>query len=444
MRPDHIGALSVICMIEKRLRKYIFPSILAMTGVSLYILADTFFISLAAGADGICALNLILPIWCLLFSIATMLGTGAATRYSIVKASGGKDANRYFSNAIFFAIILSAPFVLGGLIIPDKVMILLGATGNVLDIGITYLRVAMCFTPFFIVNSIVSSFVRNDGAPKVAMVATLISSFFNIVFDYVFMFPMGLGMLGAALATGISPAIGILICLTHYFSKNNTIKFEWRMPSFRKLYLSCILGISGFIGEIASGVTSIVFNFILLDIAGNVGVAAYGVIANISIVCIAMFGGIAQGLQPMASEAEGRGESEVKGRVLRHSLLIGLILSVLIVGVCAVFSSPIVGIFNSEGSAALQAYGEVGLRIYGVGFLFACMNIIIAGFFGAVDRPRECAIISIVRGVIAIVFFAVVLSSLFEIIGVWASFAAAEALTLVVSVVMLAKNRRSS
>ena len=415
-----------------------------MTGVSLYILADTFFISVAAGADGICALNLILPIWCMVFSLATMIGTGAATRYSLVKASGGKDADKYFSNAIMFAVILSIPFILGGLLIPDKVMILLGASGEVLDIGVTYLRAAMCFTPFFIVNSIVSSFVRNDGAPKVAMVATLISSFFNIVFDYVFMFPMGLGMLGAALATGISPAVGILICLTHYFSKNNTIKFEWGVPSIKKLYLSCILGISGFISEVASGVTSLVFNFILLNIAGNVGVAAYGVIANISIICIAMFGGIAQGLQPMASEAEGRGESDVKARVLRHSLLIGAILSVAIVAVCAIFSSPIVAIFNSEGSAELQAYGEVGLRIYGIGFLFACMNIIIAGYFGAVDRPRECAIISIVRGVIAIVFFAALLSSIFEIMGVWMSFAAAEALTLAVSIAMLVKNKRKA
>ena len=428
-------------MIEKRLRKYIFPSILAMTGVSLYILADTFFISVAAGADGICALNLILPIWCLLFAFAAMIGTGAATRYSIVKASGGTDANKYFSNAIFFALIVSLPFVLGGLIIPDKVLILLGANEEILDVGVIYLRTAMCFTPFFIINNIVSSFVRNDGAPKVAMAATLISSFFNIIFDYVFMFPMGLGMFGAALATGISPVVGIAICLTHYFSKNNTIKFEWCLPSIKKLYYSCILGISGFISEIASGVTSLVFNFILLYIAGNVGVAAYGVIANISIVCIAMFGGIAQGLQPMASEAEGRGENDVKTRVIRHSLIIGVIVAIIIVGACWIFASPIVSIFNSEGSAELQAYGEVGLRLYGLGFLFAGMNIIIAGFFGAVDKPRECAIISIIRGVVAIVAFAALLSALLGINGVWLSFAAAELVTLIVSCVMLYKSR---
>lgn len=428
-------------MIEKRLRKYIFPSILAMTGVSLYILADTFFISVAAGADGICALNLILPIWCLLFAFAAMIGTGAATRYSIVKASGGTDADKYFSNAIFFALIVSLPFVLGGLIIPDKVLILLGANEEILDVGVIYLRTAMCFTPFFIINNIVSSFVRNDGAPKVAMVATLISSFFNIIFDYVFMFPMGLGMFGAALATGISPVVGIAICLTHYFSKNNTIKFEWCLPSVKKLYYSCILGISGFISEIASGVTSLVFNFILLYIAGNVGVAAYGVIANISIVCIAMFGGIAQGLQPMASEAEGRGEDDVKVRVIRHSLIIGIIVALIIVGACWIFASPIVSIFNSEGSAELQAYGEVGLRLYGLGFLFAGMNIIIAGFFGAIDKPRECAIISIIRGVIAIVAFAALLSALLGINGVWLSFAAAELVTLIVSCVMLYRSR---
>ncbi len=410
-----------------------------MTGVSLYILADTFFISVVGGADGICALNLILPLYCLIFALAAMIGTGSATRYAIIKASGGDDANRYFSNAVFFAITVSIPFVVCGLAIPDKILMLLGADGNIVAVGAPYLRTAMCFTPFFILSNTVTSFVRNDGSPKIAMVATLLSSLFNIVFDYIFMFPMGLGMLGAALATGASPIISIIICMAHYFSKRNTIKFEWKLPSLRRLYLSCMLGISGFIGEVASGVTGLVFNFILLSVAGNVGVAAYGVIANISIVCIAMYNGIAQGLQPMASEAEGRGESDTKKRVLRHSLLIGTAVSVILVGACCIFASPIVSIFNSEGSAALQDYGVMGLRIYSIGFLFAGANIIIAGFFGAVDKPRECAAISIIRGVVAIVLFAILLSSIMGIVGVWLAFAASEALTLAVSVVLLAR-----
>ncbi len=415
-----------------------------MTGVSLYILADTFFISVAAGADGICALNLILPIYCLIFALGSMIGTGAATRYSIIKASGGRDANAYFSNAVFLCIIVSAPFVLGGIFIPQKILTLLGADAAIIDVGVIYLRTAMCFTPFFILSNTVSSFVRNDGSPKIAMIATLASSLFNIAFDYIFMFPMGLGMFGAALATGISPIVSIVICLVHYLSKKNTVKFEWRMPSFRRIYLSCILGISGFIGEIASGVTGLVFNFILLSVAGNIGVAAYGIIANISIVGIAMFNGISQGLQPMASEAAGRGDENTKMRVLRHALIIGIAVAVLIVSVCCILADPIVTLFNSENSAELQNYGALGLRLYSIGFLFAMANIIIAGFFGAVDRPRECAIISIIRGVGAIVLFAILLSSIMGIVGVWLAFAASELLTLCVSLALLFKKSKSS
>ena len=414
-----------------------------MTGVSLYILADTFFISVVGGADGICALNLILPIYCMVFALAAMIGTGSATRYSIIKASGGKDANRYFSNAIFFSLIVSIPFVLCGLIIPDKMLIWLGADANVLAVGEIYLKTAMCFAPFFIVNNAVTSFVRNDGSPKIAMAATLISSLFNIVFDYVFMFPMDLGMFGAALATGVSPIVSILICLIHFFSKKNTIRFEWGAPSFKRLYFSCILGVSGFIGEIASGVTGLVFNFILLAVAGNTGLAAYGIIANISIVCIAMFNGIAQGLQPMASEAEGSGDGETKRRVLIHSVIICIIVAILIVAACCIFAKPLVTVFNSDGLADLQAYGEVGLRIYSIGFLFAGFNIVIAGFFAAVDRPRECAIISLARGVVAIVIFALLLSSLFDLVGVWLAFVASEATTLILSVILLVRSRKS-
>jgi Na+-driven multidrug efflux pump len=105
-----------------------------------------------------------------------------------------------------------------------------------------------------------------------------------------------------------------------------------------------------------------------------------------------------------------------------------------------VFATPIVSVFNSEGSEELQAYGTVGLQLYSIGFLFACVNIIIAGFFGAVDRPRECAIISIIRGVVAIVLFALLFSSIMGIVGVWLAFVASELLTFAVSFVMLSRS----
>lgn len=115
-------------------------------------------------------------------------------------------------------------------------------------------------------NYICNAFVRNDGNPSRAMQATLISSLFNIVMDYVLMFPLGLGMAGAALATAFSPVVGILICCTHFFSKKCTVRFVWQRPSLRRLKEACQLGTSAFIGKLSSGVTTAVFNFLILDL----------------------------------------------------------------------------------------------------------------------------------------------------------------------------------
>ena len=194
---------------KTKLRRYILTNLIAMTGLSCYLLADTFFISVAQGANGITALNLALPVYGLMFAVGSMIGVGSATRYSLSKAVGWGDTDRYFSGSVFAALAASVPFVLVGLFATDRVLLLLGADSAILAMGHAYLRIALCCAPFFLLNYTFTAFVRNDSAPTVAMCATLGSGVFNILFDYIFMFPMGMGMVGAALATGISPLVSM-------------------------------------------------------------------------------------------------------------------------------------------------------------------------------------------------------------------------------------------
>ena len=269
--------------VGKKLRKFIFLNVFAMMGMSCYILADTFFISVANGTLGIAALNLTLPVYGVLFAIGSLIGIGSATRYSLCKMTDNETSKLYFSNALMFAVLIGIGFTLLGNFFPAKILKLMGADADILSIGTEYLQIAMLFSPFFIANYTFTAFVRNDNAPNIAMAATLLSSLFNIVFDYVFMFPMHMGMRGAALATGVSPIISIGICMIHYLSKKNTIVFKWHLPSFRLLASAASLGVVAFVGEIANSITTFVFNFILLALSGNNAVAAYGVIANIAL-----------------------------------------------------------------------------------------------------------------------------------------------------------------
>lgn len=409
--------------------KYVFQNILGMLGISAYVLADTFFISQAEGADGLTALNLVLPLYSLIFAIGSMIAVGSATRFKIQFAKKESDSHNYFSNAIFWAIIFSLSFIIIGLCIPDKLMILLGGDEVIVKLGTPYTRIFMLFTPFFMLNYIFNAFVRNDGAPSLAMAATLSSSLFNIVMDYVLMFPLKLGMAGAALATAFSPVVGIIICSFHFISKKNNIKFKWQFPSLNKLVISCQLGISAFIGELSSGITTVVFNFLILGLAGNEGVAAYGIIANVAIVATAIFNGIAQGSQPLVSEFYGKANRTSINKILKLSIITALSLAGLILITIIILKTPIVNIFNSEHNAVMYEYAIEGLPLYFIGFIFAGFNIVGTGYLSATESALWAFITSILRGVVAISICAFVLSKVFGLTGVWLAFPAAELIT---------------
>ena len=242
--------------ITKQYFRYVSQNIFGLIGTSCYILADTYFIAQAAGTDGVAMLNLCLPIYNFIFAFGSMIGLGSATRYAILKAQNDERAHRYFSNGLMCAILIAVPFMLVGAFCPDAVLRLMGGDAAIVALGLQYTRIFLLFTPFFMCNYIVSAFTRNDGDPSLAMVATLSGSLFNVVFDYIFIFPMGWGLPGAALATAISPVISISICSLHFRKPTNGVQFVRQRPSARLLLQSCQLGISGFVGEMSSAVTT--------------------------------------------------------------------------------------------------------------------------------------------------------------------------------------------
>ena len=140
------------------------------------------------------------------------------------------------------------------------------------------------------------------------MIGMLTGSFSNIILDYVFIFPLHMGIFGAVLATGLAPVISLFILSKHWITKQNQFHFVWTNPSFRLAETILSLGAPSFITEMASGIVMIVFNMIILRLQGNIGVAAYGVVANLSLVVISIYTGIAQGVQPILSRIYGYGE----------------------------------------------------------------------------------------------------------------------------------------
>lgn len=426
----------------KQFFKYISQSVAGMIGISVYILADTFFISVHSGADGLAVLNLILPFYGLVYAIGAMIGIGSATRYALNKARQ-ENTDHYFTQSLFWCLICSIPFILTGIFRPEKFLRLLGADQNLVQLGTGYLKIVLITTPLFMMNYTFTAFARNDHATSRAMTGAIAGSLFNIVFDYIFMFPMGLGLSGAALATAFSPAVTMLICATHYVSKKNHVAFKWKKPSFSHLISCCQLGVSAFVGELSSAIITIIFNMLLLKIAGNVGVAAYGVIANLSLVAMSIFNGLAQGVQPLISQNYGKGNQEAVQKLLKWSLLSCLVLEAFTVILSFGFTDSLIGIFNSENNLQLLAYAHDGLRIYFLGFLFAGINITLVAYFSATGNALPAITGSLLRGIIAIAFSAVILSWLLGINGVWCSFLSSEVITFIV-ILLLARLRNNA
>lgn len=424
--------------VKKTFARYVSQNILGMIGLSCYILADTYFISKAMGADGITALNLVLPVYNLIFAIGAMIGVGSAIRFVISKTRGEADADFYFSNALLFAFGFGMVFLLIGLLIPDKVVALLGGDERITAVGESYTRIFMLFAPCFMWNQICNAFVRNDGNPSVAMAATLFSSLFNIVMDYVLMFPCRMGMSGAALATACSPLVGICVCCIHFRSKDNTVVFRLRRPSFSKLFGCCRLGVASFVGEISSGVITVVFNMILLHLAGNTGVAAYGVVANTSLVAVSVFNGVAQGAQPLISENYGRGNRKNVRTVMEMGVITSVCLAAAMLCLVCFFAKEITAAFNSEHSEQLAEYAQVGLKLYFTGFLFAGVNIVGSSFLSAVESAKWAFVISVMRGFVVIILCAFILSAMLGMNGVWLAFPSAELITAAVTAAALA------
>lgn len=426
----------------KKFAKYVSQNMLGMVGMSVYILADTFFISQSVGANGITALNLVLPIYNLIFAIGAMIGVGSAIRFVIERHGNSSGTDGYFFHALVWAFLISLIFIFVGIFLPDKLIALLGGDSSIIAVGRDYTRIFMIFSPFFMWNHICMAFVRNDGNPSVAMAATLFGSLFNIVFDYILMFPLGLGMQGAALATGCSPIVGILICCIHFKSSKCTITLKPVRLSVKRLLHSCHVGISSFVAELSSGVITIVFNMIILNIAGNTGVAAYSVIANTSLVAVSLFNGISQGSQPLISDSYGKGDSKNVMYLIKLTAATSLFISVLLITAVYLGAPSITAVFNSEKNPLLAQYAISGLRIYFTGFLFAGINIVGSSILSSVESAKSAFIVSIMRGFAAITFFAFLLSKIFGLTGIWSAFPAAELLTMSVTVYGLFKIHR--
>lgn len=430
--------------LSKKFAKYVTSSVLGMIGLSCYILADTYFVSAGVGSLGLAALNIAIPIFSVISGTGLMAGIGAASRFAALRAAGDPRSKSIFTNICAFGAAAGLLITLLGIAFSKEICLLLGADAQTLPYTDEYLKTLMCTSLFFIMNNILTAFVRNDGNPRLSMAAMLAGSFANILLDYLFIFPLGLGMFGAAAATASAPLISMAILSLHFITKSNTFRLARCRPSPRVILTCLSMGIFSLITELSSGVVMVFFNRAILSLEGNTGVAAYGIVANIALVAVSIFTGISQGIQPLASVAVAESNHAELRKIFRLSCILSLSVAALLFAAACFLHEPMVALFNKENDAKIAALAERGLVLYFAGFFAAGINIIAAAFNAACARTRESFLISMLRGVILIIPAVLLLSRAVGTDGIWLSFGTTEVLTLIVSVAITAYYFRKS
>lgn len=415
----------------KRYSQYIVASMIGIIGSSIYVLADTFFIANGIGADGLTALNIALPVWNLMAGLDIMVGVGSAIYFSI--HSDIKSRQRSFSTALTFGIglaLLDATLVA---IFHQPIAGLLGASSRLMPMVKTYMLVIIIFSPLAMVNMILGCILRNDGAPKRAMIVQLCGSLLNSVADYILIYPLNMGMLGAALATGLSPVLGIIVAMPHFMAKGR-VKVRLGWPDLELILHFIRLGGASLILELSNGVILMAFNRLLLHESGEMAVAAYGIVANVGIVTSALFNGIAQGTQPLISESLAAKDS--KGRQYYYQLglvAIGLmtIASYLTIGFGA---NAIASAFNKAQLKELQKLAVTGLYLYFLALPFTGFNLFHTMFFSATNQPKRSLLISLMRGFVVILPVVMLMAVTFGVKGIWLTVMTTEMITIAICV----------
>lgn len=429
----------------RKLLRFTLPSVIMMVCTSIYGVVDGVFVSNFVGSDAFAAVNLIMPFLMVLGAVGFMLGTGGSALVAYTLGAGSeKRANEIFSLLIYVLIGLGAVFTIGGIAFLTPMSRLLGADETMLPVCVSYGRIVLLgLIPYMLQNTF-QSFLVTAERPQLGLYVTIAAGVTNIVLDALFVAVLQWGVEGAALATILSQFVGGAIPLV-YFLRPNSSKLRLGRTSFhgRALLKACANGSSEFMTNISMSVVNMLYNWQLMRLMGSGGVAVYGVIMYVNFIFIAIFLGYSMGSAPIVGYHYGAGNrTELRG-LLRKSLCIITVMSVVLTAAALLLARPLSLIFVSKEPALLPVTIRA-FSIYSLSFLMVGHNIYASSFFTALNDGFISALISFARTLVFQVAAVIVLPVLWGIDGVWAAVVAAETLALLLSAACLVGKREAT
>ena len=397
----------------KKFLGYAIPSALAMFVSSLYTIIDGIFVGQGVGDNALAAVTIVMPLTIMLFGIATMFAVGGGALVS--KNFGAKkdiEGINLFRQVFKFLLIISTVISLVLAIFSSPIVSILGATESIKPLASEYLRYYALFCIPNLIGIALNSFVRNDNRPKLAMISTISGAITNIVLDYIFIFPLGMGLKGAAIATGLGQLVTVSIVIPHFIRKKGKLTF-----GNVKLDKSIIkeftnIGVPSFFAEAAFSIIVFIQNIAIVNILGETGLSAYSIINYITTNIYMVLLGLTFGAQPLISYNFGAKNAKNMLEIYKISNVASIIINIIFTTVCFIFGRVLIGIFTADSNILEIAYN--GLNITNLGFFIVGLNLM-----------------CILRSVVFLPISVFILIKLMGVNGVWLSLLVSEVLSLI-------------
>ena len=423
----------------KKIFRFALPSIVMMVFTSIYGVVDGTFVSNFVGKTPFAAVNLVWPFLMILGAFGFMIGTGGSALVAKTLGENKKeDANRYFTMLITLVVILGVLLTIIGLIVLRPLSSALGASGQMLEDCVTYGRTLMIFNTAFMLQSVFQSLFITAEKPRLGLIMTVAAGLTNMVLDALFIAVFKWGLVGAALASGLSQCIGGILPLIYFLSPKNdtTLKFVKTKLEGRVLLKACANGASELMTTVSSSLVSMLYNFQLMRLAGQNGIAAYGAVMYVEFAFVAVFIGYSIGTAPIVSYHYGSGNNDEVKNMLQKSFKIMSILGITMMVLAQILASPLAKVFVGYDEQLFDMTVH-GFRLFSFYFILAGINIYASSFFTALNNGMISAIISFSRTLGFETLAVIILPIFLQLDGVWLAITVAEICAFVISISFL-------
>ena len=409
------------------LLKFALPTIIANLFMSVYMTVDGIFVANCVSTDALSAVNIVMPYVMIIMAVGTMIGTGGSAVVSAQMGAGKhREAKENFSFLCLSCFVACVIVSVLSFLFRKPLLYMLGANDAIFDYCLDYATPLFFVAPVALLGMALQSFFISASKPGLGMTFSLLGGGVNIFLDWLFIANLGWETTGAALATGIGYSVpGVAGILYFFIARKGTLCFvrpKWRGKVLLKTVTN---GSSEMVAMMASGITTVMMNNIVMDLRGEDGVAAISIIIYAMSLLTSVYMGYGLGVAPVISFNHGAGNKDNLKKGHRINLYMIAVMSVAMYLLGLVLRDPLIAIFADEGTVVFCMAAE-GYLLFSVSFLFMGFNMYGSSLFTALGDGKTSAIISFCRGLIFLSVAIYGLSAMLGLTGLWLATPAAE------------------